>query len=279
MNTNKIKLTGISETLLITLWARAVECENPSPFLIDNKAKEIISQIDYNFAKFKRAGLSQLGVSIRSMILDNAVKQFIQNHQNALVINLGAGLDTRFHRLNNSTIDWYDLDVPEAIALKKKFISETDNYHFIAKSMFEPKWMDNINVKNRPVLIIAEGLFMYFTEEELKPFVRTLIKKFPNAELLFDVIPPFMIGKAKIHDSVRTMKEVPNFKWGILNCSEMELWHPQIKVANEWRIFDYGGPRWGWFKIFIILPFIRKRLNCKVVRLEFLNSKVLPTLN
>lgn len=84
------KLTGIPETMLIPLWARAAEAEQADPIVRDDKAVEMVSHIDYDFTKFKKAKLTQLGVSIRTMLLDRATRDFLQHNLNAVVINLGA---------------------------------------------------------------------------------------------------------------------------------------------------------------------------------------------
>lgn len=102
MTTN---LTGIPETLLIPLWARAVEGDRPDPIVTDDKAAEMVSQIDYDFSKFESARLSQLGVAIHTMLLDKAVSAFLRCNPEAVVVNLGAGLDTRHDRLGLEEID------------------------------------------------------------------------------------------------------------------------------------------------------------------------------
>jgi O-methyltransferase involved in polyketide biosynthesis len=40
----------------------------------------------------------------------------VDAHPEGLVVNLGAGLDTRFYRLDNGTITWIDIDLPEVVA-------------------------------------------------------------------------------------------------------------------------------------------------------------------
>ena len=130
------KLTGIPETLLITLWARAVEAQKAKPIIHDTAALEIMSQIDYDFDKFTPGWRSQVGVAVRSELFDNQVKAFVSHNPNALIINLGAGLDTRYTRMQSNLITWYDLDVPEVISLRKKYFEETDNYRMIAGFCF-----------------------------------------------------------------------------------------------------------------------------------------------
>ena len=133
----KQNLTGVPETLLIPLWMRAAETNRMHPIMEDHKAVEMVSRIEYDFTVFEKSRLSQTGVSIRTRILDDAVKYFIMHNCNPVVINLGAGLDTRCERLPLVKGTWYDLDLPEVIDLRRRFFSETGQYRMIPKSLFD----------------------------------------------------------------------------------------------------------------------------------------------
>ncbi|AKJ64826.1 class I SAM-dependent methyltransferase [Kiritimatiella glycovorans] len=163
------KLSGIPETLLIPLWARAVEGEEPDPIVRDDKAAEMVRQIEYDFAKFAKARLSQLGVAIRTMLLDRATSDFLRRNPDGVVVNLGAGLDTRRHRLGVET-DWYEPDLAESLELRRRFFEETDRYRFLTASVFDTEWMEKVDDAGRPVLLIAEGLCIVRL-----PFIRSRI--------------------------------------------------------------------------------------------------------
>lgn len=263
----KEKLYGVPETLLIPLWARAAETRERQPIIRDEKAAEILSGIDYDFSRFNRSNLTQVGVSIRTMILDRALSAFLKQHQGSIVINLGAGLDTRCRRLQWDQADWYDLDLPETIALRRRFFTETQRHRFITGSMFDLSWMDRISVSDRPVIIIAEGLFMYFTEAELKPFFQVLADRYPGGELLFEMIDPLIVGRSKHHETVRKIDSKVEFKWGVKDSRILKTWHSGIEIVEEWNYFDYFKKRWKWFGYLARLPFIR--LSNRIVHLRF----------
>ena len=104
--------------MLITLWAKATELKQQNPLLRDEKAAEIISKIDYDFSKFKKAKFSQAGVSL----IDGETRKFITAHPDAVVIQLGAGLDARYERLGCPEVThWYELDLPEVMRLRRQF--------------------------------------------------------------------------------------------------------------------------------------------------------------
>jgi O-methyltransferase involved in polyketide biosynthesis len=254
--------------MLIPLWARAVETERKDAIVRDDKAAEMVRRIDYDFSKFKKARLSQLGVSIRTMLLDEAAGDFLVRHQDAVVVNLGAGLDTRYERLGLD-IEWYELDLPRSIELRRRFFAETERYRFIAQSMLDDSWMDGIGGTGRPVLLIAEGLFMYFEESELRLLMGRLAERFAGAEMLVEVMGPALVGKSKKHDSVSKIDKAPEFKWGIVDSRDLEQWHPGIRFVNEWCYFDYHKRRAGLVGYIVRLPFIRRHIAPRIVHLRF----------
>ena len=262
------KLVGIPETLLIPLWAKAAETQKSDSIIKDECAVKIVDQIDYDFNKFKDAWRSQLGVAIRTHIFDTQVKKFLNKNPEAVIINLGAGLDTRYSRLSPKNIYWYDLDVPESIEMRKKFFKETDHNQFIAKSMFDLSWIQNIKQKNLPILIIAEGLFMYFEEEKLADFMNKLADHFPKSEFLIEVIAPFLVGKSKHHDSVKHIDSKAEFQWGISDSRNMAHWHSNLKFKKEWDFFDYYKLRWGLVSLFSWIPAFKRNFSSRIVHLS-----------
>lgn len=263
------QLKGVPETMLIPLWARAVESKQKRPIIVDTKAEEMVAGIEYDFDKFTKSRLSQIGVCVRTMLLDNATADFLRHHPDAVVVNLGAGLDTRYKRLDPKEALWYDLDVPESIALRRQFFKETERNRFIAKSMFDLEWMDEIETGGRPVLFIAEGLLMYFEQSQLEELFAAMADRFPGAEMLFEMLAPFLVGKAAKHDSLKTIDESPEFRWSLRDARDMETFHPNIRFVEEWHLFDHCRSRAPLFGFLCSLPFIRPRMAQRIVHLRF----------
>jgi O-methyltransferase involved in polyketide biosynthesis len=262
-------LHGIPETMLIPLWARAAESRRSHPIIVDDKAGEIVARLHYDFSRLERAWRTQLGVSIRSMLLDAATRDFLKRHPQGIIINLGAGLDTRFERLGLQQVRWYDLDVPEAIALRQRFFSEDRWRQCIAKSIFDYSWIDDLGTRDDAALFIAEGLLMYFTIDEVKSLLAHLIPRFPGAEMLVEVLGPLLAGRGKYCDSLKKIGSKAEFKWGLKNARELETWHDGLRFVEEWHYFDYCQDRWGWAGFLMRLPPLRSRLSCRIVHLQF----------
>jgi O-methyltransferase involved in polyketide biosynthesis len=262
-------LRGIPETMLIPLWARAVESGSADPIIKDRKAVEVVSCLPYDFSRFNGVRLSRVGVCVRTMLIDGAVRRFLKRNPDGVVINLGAGLDTRHERLAVDGVRWYDLDVRDAIALRREFFSESDTYHFIAKSVFDYSWMDDVGDISDPVLFVAEGLLMYFSENEVKSLVNELATRFPGAEMLVEVLAPLLVGRSRHHDSLSKIGDRVEFKWGPKDCRKMEAWHDGIRFIEEWNYFDYHRKRWGWFGCVGRLPVIGQYVSNRIALFSF----------
>ncbi|MEZ4716111.1 MAG: class I SAM-dependent methyltransferase [Caldilineaceae bacterium] len=110
-----------------------------------------------------------------------------QRHPDGMLVNLGCGLDTRFQRLDDGVLELTDLDLPTVIALKRALLPEEDRYRMIASSILDFAWMDLIPARGRRILFLAEGVFMYLPESDVRNLVLTLQQRFPGCELLCEV--------------------------------------------------------------------------------------------
>ena len=264
------KLTGVPETLLIPLYLRAVETQRVDSIIRDEKAVEIIQSIDYDFAKFDRAWASQVGVAVRTEILDEATAAFMRQYPDASVVNLGAGLCTRFNRVDNGRITWYELDLPEAIELRKRFFTETDRYQFIEGTITDFRWMEQIWIKeNQPVLFIGEGLFMYFEEREVKSVFIEMAARFPGAEVIFEINGPVTVGRSKHHDALSKTDGQAEFKWGPASGTVCETWDDKIRFVREWNYLDLHRDRWRFMRLFAYIPPLKRHIMNKIVHLRF----------
>lgn len=124
MTKTKVNLGVVQETLLIPLWARAAEIKQADPIIVDPKSAEILEAIDYDFDKFATANNSQIGACLRGMLIDNWVRAYLQKHPQGSVVDIGTGLNTRFERVDNGKVRWFDLDLPDVMALRKQFFAE-----------------------------------------------------------------------------------------------------------------------------------------------------------
>jgi O-methyltransferase involved in polyketide biosynthesis len=263
-----VQLSGITETLLIPLWARAVETRRPDAIVRDPKALAIYESLDYDFSKFEGAWMTQTGIAIRTKLLDEGTTAFICRHPKAIVINLGAGLSTRFSRLDNGTIRWYEVDLPEVIGLRRLFFRETKRYRFISGSVTEASTLERIATGRQPVLILAEGLFMYFPEEDVRSVFDKMSTRFPGAEILLEMLAPCALGMGKYDPCLSKIAGgCLDFRWALEDCRAMESWNCGLHVLQEWNVLEQYRERWGWLNLFS--PQTLPQLGNKIVHLCF----------
>jgi O-methyltransferase involved in polyketide biosynthesis len=242
-----VQLSGIAETLLIPLWARAVETRSPDAIIRDPIALEIFESLDYDFSIFDGAWMTQTGIAIRTKLLDDGTADFIRRHPKAVVLNLGAGLSTRFSRLDNGTIRWYEVDLPEVIGLRKLFFRETKRYRFIAGSVTDPSTLEQVETGKQSVLVLAEGLFMYFPEEDVRAVFEHLSKHFAGAEMLLEMLAPCALGMGKYDPCLSKIAGGRlDFRWTLRDCRAMESWNCGLRLLREWNVLEHHRERWGW---------------------------------
>jgi O-methyltransferase involved in polyketide biosynthesis len=243
MNTKfKVELGDIQKTLFMPVWARAVETQKNKPILIDKTAVKIIGSVDFDFSPMTKniPGISQIAWIARCKRFDLIVKGFINEHPDGTVVNIGCGLDTSYERINNNSVLWYDLDLPNIIELKKKFLKETDKRKFISQSFLETSWFDDI-VINDNVLFISTGVFVYFEEAEIKNFIIKVAEKFDESELFFDVTSPK--GKEIANQVIQKsgLDSRSYFKWGLTDKAILTSWDNRINLLNTFYTFRIEG--------------------------------------
>ncbi len=238
-NSNEIKLGSVQETLLLPLWGRAIETQKQKPLLIDNKAVSIVNSIPYDFTVISKNihKITRLSWVARSIFFDKKIKAFIDLHPDATIVNIGCGLDTTFDRVDNGKIQWIDLDLPDTIDLRKKYISESNRRHFIAKSVFDTSWYDGIEKKNNVMLLIA-GVLYYFDEKDVRGLFNDFHVFLPGVEIIFDYASKLgikMSNKKVIEKG--GMNKSAYLKWGINNILEIEKWDTNIKVISTMPMY------------------------------------------
>jgi O-methyltransferase involved in polyketide biosynthesis len=244
-NTNQ-GLSGVAETLLMTLYIRAMESQRPDALIKDEKAVALVTQMSYDFDRIRQVKMDdddKVGVILRNREFDRYVQDFLARNPEAVVVHIGCGLDSRFERVDNGKVEWYDLDLPEVIEQRRKFIGdEGQRYHLLAGSAFDSAWLDTVSVhRQRPPLVLAEGVLMYFEEAQVKSLVLMLRDHFPGAELVFDAFSPFLIRANNLRMAIS--KFGVRYHWGLRRGQELEKWGDDIRLLDEWGYFDRPEPR------------------------------------
>lgn len=228
----KILLAGEQATLLIPLYSKAIESRRPNPIFVDEKAQEILGRVEYDFERLKIPRKMSISLCIRANKLDAYTRTFLSNHPQSVVIHLGCGLDSRCLRVKHEGAEWYDLDMPPVIDLRRKFFQETPNYHLIPSSATDLGWTEIVSPAGRPVLVVAEGLLMYLKESDVRALIIKLREAFPGCHLACDVYSVLTARRAK---DISSLKETgATIQWGIDEARAIEDWAPGIRLREEW---------------------------------------------
>lgn len=246
----KINLTNVQRTLLLPLWGRAKLTRTGNPVLSDPKAVEIVEQIvEYDFDSVEKifSDFFNVGWITRAKMFDDTIKAFLSKHPEATVVNLGAGLDTTFFRIDNGLLRWYDLDLPDVIEIRKKVIPESDRSKCIAASMLDPAWVKEVKAGSSEVMFFSGGVLFYFTETEVKELFKLLADNFPGTEIIFDTIsaPAVPIVNKGLKDSGHESAQI---KWGINEAKDLLEWDRRIMVLEEYPMFSRLTNKDFWAK-------------------------------
>ena len=220
--------------MLATLYAKALDAQRERPILADNWAREAVARIDYDWTKTTITDRTSPSVTTRSLHFDIWARQFLACHDRAVVVHLGAGLDSRVYRLDPGPgIEWYDVDYPSIMELREQIYPPRRHYHRIAASVTDPGWLARIPA-DRPVLALGEGLTMYLTESDGVALLRRVVDRFGSGELQFDAFNRFGIRSQWVNSVVR--RSGSTLHWGINGPGEI------VGAVPGVRLLDWVSP-------------------------------------
>lgn len=231
----KIALEKEMETLLIPLYGRAMM--HQKGLAEDPFAEETVEKLDYDFSKLRIQEKTQVMLSVRSSAIDRLAGAFLREHPNAVVLSLGCGLDARERRLNAPYCCWYDLDFPEVIAIKRQLYPQTERFRYIASSVTNWGWMERAE-RSDETLVIAEGLTMYLSAEEMQTLLVKLRDTFGSAVMIFDAYSRLTAKRAKSHPSLK--RTGAQIKWGADAPEEIEAFGNGIAHEKTVYLTDRG---------------------------------------
>ncbi len=235
----------VNESLLVTLYIRAMETLRPDALIQDEKAVALMSQMDYPFnTRIKKLHLNEtnkLVIVLRNREFDRYTQGFLARYPKAVVVHIGCGLDTRFDRVDNGLVEWFDLDLPEIIKIRRILISDEKlHYHLLPYSVLDKAWLPEVNTyRNRHFLFLAEGVFMYLLGGQVKWLIRTLLDQFRGPELVFDAYSPVHV----LVSNLQTASLGFQCRWGIWRGREIEGWGEGIRLLDQWGYMDPPEPR------------------------------------
>jgi O-methyltransferase involved in polyketide biosynthesis len=270
----RVEVEAVPETLLWTLYHRALETRRSDAVLDDPKAVELVDAIDYPFeTRFGNgAGGQARWQALRVRCFDEQVERFLEVHPDGTVVALGEGLETQFWRVDNGRVRWLTVDLPETVGLRRRLLPPSPRHHLIARSALDPGWMAEVDA-SRGVLLTAQGLLMYFEYDEVRRLVAACAEWFPGGALLFDAVPCWLSVRSrsgKLNDP-GTYRSPPRH-WGIdaNTADDLATVHPNVAELRELRLPRGRGAALGYaVPLLSGVPALRRRLPISVLLARF----------
>ena len=245
----KVDFTGVrwgsvEWTMLCMLYLRACESRLAHPILGDHFAAQDVARIDYDFRRIHRwvrPATNQFRVALRGAQIDDWITDYLNGHPDAVVLHLGCGLNSRAFRMAAPGVRWFDVDLPQIIALRRQLYSESETYRMVGSSVTDPGWLDQLPAGG-PVLIVAEGLLMYLTPADVTELLHRLVDRFDTGELLADLLSEWGPRLSRVF--------TPGMiKWGTRDGREITRWDALLRLIEDSSVIA------GFNKI----PFTRQR--------------------
>jgi O-methyltransferase involved in polyketide biosynthesis len=247
-----LPITGVAETLVLPLYLRARESQCRDGIIKDEKSIEVVRQLDYDFTWIDRLPdvmSSQVAAAVRTEIFDEVACDFLRRHPAATIVNLGAGLCTRFYRLDNEQVRWVELDFAPVIELRRRLFPDSDRHFSLACSALDFNWLEQVKQLQpveSAVLFIAEGMLYYLKLTAAQQLLSAIGQNFPHSELVFDAGGPAMLKSINRGQLSRRFNAAVH--WGVKDFQEVEQWCNGLHFLEAWNYVDRHTDRWGMMR-------------------------------
>lgn len=255
----KITLTGVPETMLQTVYARARESAGRGA-IRDETAEQIIGSLDYDFSLAEKDTAMRSGVIARTIVLDRLVGAWLGRHPGTVVVNLACGLDTRCYRMKGYQ-HWYNLDLPETIAVRQRLLPESGAISQLAMSAMDD-WGAAIRETDAPALVIIEGLTMYLSEADVRRIFEVIAARLPKAEVFVETMNPAVAKRFKERSIEGSHAK---FTWGVKHGRALAALLPGFRFVEEHSLTEGMAVFAPVYKLLDKLPAVRNISNKIIV--------------
>ncbi len=245
MTTEKVEFTKEKETMLMTLSGRAIQSQWKNPILRDPWAEEAMRHIDYDLSK-QLTGMASWSmwrdigptvIATRAATFDQLTHGFLADHPDALVLQVGCGMDSRAFRVDPpASVEWFDVDYPDVIDLRRQLFPERDAYHLIGAPLDDLRWLDELP-RDRPGLLIAEGVLHYLSEAEVKALLNAVVAHFPSGQMIFDICNSMIVKRA----GSNVGGTGATYKWGLDDPQDIQQLEPRLALVKEYKPSELVG--------------------------------------
>jgi O-methyltransferase involved in polyketide biosynthesis len=230
-------LSPVEQTAFLTEYARALDSRWARPILGDALAGEAVDKIDYDFAGLGVQTSVVCQTALRAKMLDDRVRDFVDKHPEAVVVDLGAGLDGGFYRVAPPpSVDWYSVDLAGILRVRAEALPASPQSHSVPVSLADPAWPNSIP-GDRPTILIADGLLAFLSEAVIIGIFERITEHFGSGELAFNDygrIGPISRMAIKVFPQ-KMFKDVGS-QWGypgFKDAHHPQSWNPRMLLVEE----------------------------------------------
>lgn len=248
------RLGSVSSTALMTLLGRAQgPLDDPEAARLAAALMPALAASEVKMHRYLATGRLPRPLRhylcLRAAHFDDRARAFARAYDDALIVNLAAGFDTRFHRLEGR-VEVIDVDLPEMIDVKRRLMDPAERYHLVAGSVTGRTWLDAVPTE-RPVMFLAEGLFMYLSLDDVRALVTDLGARHPGCELVAEVFQQWwlegwrgQVVRRRLRRALR-FEAGAEFQSGLQSSRDLEDWGVGT-LLGEWSAVDHmaGGSLW-----------------------------------
>jgi O-methyltransferase involved in polyketide biosynthesis len=227
-----LNLGDVQETMLIPLHARAVETGKRHPILRDSAAVDIVRAIDDDFRRFgERPSALATYIALRTAVFDEWVGSFLARYPAGTVVEIGAGLSTRFERLDNGMATWIDIDLPDAIEVRRMFLPDEPRRQRIASSVLDRDWIDRVAQAPAPYLFVSEGVLVYLSESDVRRALALIAENFPGCRIAFDTYGKWIVREGGRRGPLKATRA--ELGWACDDPREIEEWGLGLRLVDS----------------------------------------------
>jgi O-methyltransferase involved in polyketide biosynthesis len=170
-------------------------------------------------------------IATRAATFDQLTTRFLGDHPDAIVLQVGCGMDSRAFRVNPpEAVEWFDADYPDVIDLRRQLFPTRNNYHMIGAPLDDLHWLDEVP-RGRPGLLIAEGVLHYLSETEVKTLLNVVVSHFPNGQLIFDICNTMIVKQA----GKNVGGTGATYRWGLDDPRDIQQLEPKLELIKEFK--------------------------------------------
>jgi O-methyltransferase len=255
----KARLTGVERTLLYTLYFRALDARSAHPIVGDAWAEDVLARVEHTPWKIRMAAGDRFLGILRARKIDDWTRAHLAAHPDATVLHLGCGLDSRVFRLDPPpTVRWYDVDYPDVIELRRELYPERVSTETVPTSVTAPGWLERLP-SGGPVLVVAEGLFMYLREPDIRRLLQRVAARYPTGQVVFDTLSPWLAATGRLFGFTL---------WPLADPRRLERWDARLHLVEEiptiWSVEHLTSPL---FRLAYRIPALREGMHLLRYRL------------